>query len=239
MLALLAALPQEIAGLRRNLLIEHDMAIDGWRLTQARHGGRQIMLVQSGVGKERAECAARAVLRLYPVSALVSFGFAGALSEDLAIGDIILCANLQAPQQPKVYRCDAALLDRATLACNGYRVRRGNNITVPAPVRHPQRKRSLAAGFAADTVDMESYWLARAAAEAAVPFLALRAVVDGASDRLPDLQSLLDGEGHWPIALHLLSHPWQLPAMATLARNSRAAATRMTGLLCRLVEQLS
>jgi adenosylhomocysteine nucleosidase len=75
-------------------------------------------------------------------------------------------------------------------------------------------------------VDMESAALARAARDAGVPFLALRAVTDERGHRLPDFDRIMNAAGHLtPGAglVHFVLHPREIPALLRLGPASRRA----------------
>ena len=54
---------------------------------------------------------------------------------------------------------------------------------------------ALASG--ATAVDMESYWIGKAAVERGLPFLSIRAISDSLTAQLPPLERFIDGDGGW------------------------------------------
>ena len=74
---------------------------------------------------------------------------------------------------------------------------------------------------------MEDYWLAEAAEDAGIPFLAVRAVVDTVSLALPPY--VLGLRGHPArAAANVATHPWQLPALLKLRNHMRLAQKSLT-----------
>ena len=61
------------------------------------------------------------------------------------------------------------------------------SLTVDRVIDSPEDKRAAFDRYSVATVNMEDYWAAAAAQEAGVPFLSVRAVLDVAGQRLPDL----------------------------------------------------
>ena len=177
---MLAAMKEEVAGLKRHTVIEKAIAQNGYQVFQGKHGGKEVLLVQTGVGREKAEKAARYVLERFPVTALISFGFAGALTGELGIGDVIVCSTLCCGdgQSDSTCQSDAGLLAQSSQVRGGQARRQGKSVTVAQPASQPEVKRALAQTFQADVVDMESYWIARIAGESRVPFLAVRVISD-------------------------------------------------------------
>jgi adenosylhomocysteine nucleosidase len=88
-------------------------------------------------------------------------------------------------------------------------------------------KQNLRRHTGAVVVDMESVGVAEAAAEAGLPFMAVRAVADTAWFSVPEW--VLGGVGAdgalrpLVVAVGLLARPWALPVVAGLARDSRRA----------------
>lgn len=241
MLALLGALKGEIQDIRRHIVLEEALADFGRPAYKGRYKGKEVVLAQSGIGKARAEQAARFLAERYPAEAIISFGFGGALQKDLKAGDVLLCATLHCGQEVKQDEAesrtpshsDGRLLSLASqaLESTGARFRQGGCVTVERPVLKPEDKEALGRASGADVVDMESYWVARVASERKIPFLALRAVSDAVQDRLPPLDRLLDSEGNWrweKATPYFLVHPKSLVELFALYRSARRARKSLT-----------
>ena len=130
-----------------------------------------------GMGKQRAESAAKAILPRYRLSSVISLGFAGALVDRLRLGDVVLCSAVRHAQDT-VIEADSGLLFQAALASQGAGVTNAVGVTSQAFVSTPEAKRALAVASGAAVVDMESYWIGKEASEAGVPFLSVRAISD-------------------------------------------------------------
>lgn len=241
MIAMVAALNQELAGLKRRTDIEEHVTETGRGIYRGMLSNKEVVLAFTGMGRERAESAAVSVLERYPVGALISFGFAGSLLPGLRIGEIVLCSSLCAGGQKDACQSDAGLLSRSLHIRVDTTVRQGKCVTVDELASPPEVRQALARSFHADVVDMESYWIARIASARRVPFLVVRAISDTPRDVLPPFQRLLDSDGRpqWPkFAPYFLVHPGQIALLARLYRNSRKAETSLTAFLLQLVEQL-
>ncbi len=235
MLALLGALREEIMDIRERMSIDKSLREPGCRLYIGSYGSRPLMLVQSGVGKERAETATRLVLDRYPVAAVVSMGIAGGLNSSLKAGDVFVSRELGygfLPEQAvaTAERClsDAGLAD---LACRAMRARRirfvqGRSLSTLDVVIDPRSKQKLGAVHDAGVVDMESYWVARIATERGVPFLSVRTVSDTSCQRIPDFGRFMKANGSFKpreTCLYFSRHPTHLIDMMRMSRNvSRA-----------------
>ncbi len=240
MLTLIAALKEEVAGLKRRMDIDDTVAENGYQIFHGKHGGKEVLLVQAGMGRKRAEKAVRFILEYYSVSAIVSFGFAGGLTPQLSIGDIVLCSTLCcAGEQLDLYQFEAGLFSRSLQICDGMTAFQGKSVTVAQLASQPEVKRELAQDFQADVVDMESYWIARMAKGEGVPFLSVRAVSDTCKQSLPPIEVFAPDGGPdlRKIAFYSLFHPGQLLTLARLQRNSRIASENLAAFLSRFMER--
>lgn len=196
-------------------------------------GGVDLRL--SGIGPRRAAAAAERLLA-GGATALASWGSAGALAADLTAGALLLPRTVVAADG-EVLAVDAAW-QRRLLDCLAPHlpVATGPLMEVLAVVATPADKESLRRRSGAVAVDMESVALARCARQAGVPFVVVRAVVDGAATALPGVAIVaLDGLGRVrPLRLvaGLLREPRAWPALGHLRRSfGRCQAT-----LARVVE---
>lgn len=236
MIALLAALEGEISTLRRQmaLLPENIAGLDGAAYAGSPQG-RSVLLAWMGMGRSRAERGVQAVLARYPVTAVISIGFSGALEASLPVGDLVLATHLIGvtgadgdPIEPITHRADPALLRAAAeaLGATPLRVAQGTTVTTPGLVDTPARKQELGHRTGAVAVDMESYWIAQVASDRGLPFLALRVISDAQQERLPPLAQIVDESGTPNLrllALHLIREPGSLMALARMARNAGQA----------------
>ncbi|MBI4304223.1 MAG: hypothetical protein HY665_07820 [Chloroflexi bacterium] len=237
MLALLGALKEELAGIKRLMAIEETISEQGCQVYKGKYQGRGILLAQTGMGREKAEFAASFVLQRYPVTTLVSFGFAGALTGELKVGDVILCSTLACgegmPGLHKSCQCDISLVTLLAEAMEekGFSFQLGTSVSVIQPVSSPEAKQALGQTFAADIVDMESYWLARIAADRGIPFLAIRAISDEVSASLAPFDRIMtpDGKWRWQKAVpYYISHPTGVGKLLHLSRDAGRARKSLT-----------
>jgi nucleoside phosphorylase len=228
MLAVFSALEEEISGLRTSMVIEDIDTRDGGRIYRGTYKGRHLLLVTSGVGKRRALAVCRSVLDHYPVTVIVSLGFAGALKPECKTGDMFLCSSMVDAEDASAIRhqTDLRLLSIAQ-ACQLKCLYGGVGVTSNRLVSSPSAKRDLRGTSAADIVDMESYWIAKLAQENGIPFIIGRAVSDADKDTFPNLPSY-----EWKNAVkYFIWHPrqaWYLYRGMKRARKSLTAfATHM------------
>lgn len=181
-------------------------------------------LAVSGMGWERARGAARALMGA-GATALASVGTAGALDPALGCGTIVLPEEVVSLEGPPV---PADPLWRYTLACALPRdqVYGGRLLGTRRPLGSRLDKAIARRVSGAVAVDMESAAVARVAADAGLPFLAIRVIVDTAGEDLPRPVLAASG-GASPSILKLLAGlaraPWETGALIRVAKRFRTA----------------
>lgn len=251
MLALMAAMARETSPMRAGMSVAREVAEPGCRILEGNYRGRGILLVQTGVGRRRAQRAARLALDRYPVGAAVSFGFAGALNGSVRYGDVVVCDALYCGDKQTASSGlapnDCLLPDDflAELAARlpptgGFNVLRTRGVSVSRVVCEAGDKEALGRAFSAGAVDMESFWIAEIARDWNVPFLAVRAISDAADETLPPFNRFMDANGwSWSKALPFFAgHPQQLYRLWRLRSRMRLPARNMTTVLDWLVDNV-
>jgi adenosylhomocysteine nucleosidase len=143
------------------------------------------LLAVSGIGEGAAAAAARRLV-LAGAAGLASFGMAGGLDPALICGAVLLPEEVVARNGAVVsitatewrQRLRAAL-PASCIACGG------KLLTSERPVASLDAKAAAWRESRAAAVDMESAAIAQVAKQAGLPFIALRIIVDTASDQLP------------------------------------------------------
>ena len=185
-----------------------------------------VMLCVSGVGPRRAGLSSRALLGK-GATALVSWGSAGGLSPKLFPGSLILPKTIIASDR-SVYQVDTSWHERFCHRLKGqvdlHTGPLAESVTV---VRTPSEKAILSQQTGAIGVDMESGAVAAVAREERVPFMVVRAVVDGMDTTIPQSTlSALDEFGRLnflKLIQGFLRHPTELFALLRIGRNYRSA----------------
>ncbi len=228
---ILAALPQEYSPIKKLL--------PSWRLVGKRPlkkftcklPGKEIVLIESGMGARSAQEALGAELTGFTPDLLIFSGFAGGLHPDLPVGAVCFTANTREISSAEVFhfRFPDKLIDFMTQ--NGIRPVLGLSAEQPG---NKQTLSALAAGQPA-VLDMETSTLARMAFHNKIPFICFRAVSDGLDDDLGfDLSDIADERGRIRLAgvlAAVIRKPATLKAFYLSWRRSRRAAKN----LCRSV----
>ena len=249
MLIIMGALKEEIKDLLSPMVLDETSSWKGCHFYRGSYKNKGVVLVQTGIGKNQAEEATRFVLDHYPVTALISLGFAGALTENLKIGDIVVCVTLCCageheaipPSKSKYYNSDASLISLAerNVQSKTTSFHQGSSVTVAKPASTQEAKQTLAKTFSADVVEMENYWIAQIASARQIPFIAIRAISDTLQDSLPI--DFIDSHGdiQWKLAIpRLAAHPQNILKLFNLFRNAGQARKNMTIFIDRFIDNL-
>ncbi len=242
MIAVFAAMRLEVEPFLRRLDGQERRRVGAFPITTGRCGGQALLVCCTGVGPRAGEAAA-AVLDAYAPEAVLSVGLGGALSPECRVGDIVLGEwvhrgepGASGQRQQRAVRSDARLLERAQRGAEGGGLRHwtGGSLTVTRLVGEREHKAALRLVSGLDVVEMESYWVGRAARKAGVPFLAVRAISDGADERLPEIASDVGPQGELRVTQVLrfaLSRPADVPVLLRTAVYARRAVRNLTRFL--------
>ena len=180
------------------------------------------IIICHGLGRSAAHASAREAVEK-GAAALLSFGIAGGLDEELHAGSIIVATAVR--EHANISPCDAAWCERlAAHIAHAHKVPLAHSHGVAAS---PSEKQKLRAMTGAAAVDMESYGIAEIAQGLGLPFAALRVVADTAEDSLPGVAIAATApDGHVKVmrsVVGALIHPQQIPALIRLGRRTKTA----------------
>jgi len=153
-----------------------------WRCHAGRLGGRDVVLVESGVGREAARLAARRLIESLHPAWVISAGFAGGLRPELKRGHVVMADTLVDPSGARL-NVGFSIDPKVVAATKGLHV--GPLLTVDELVAKPEEKRKLAELHNACAVDMESFAVAEVCRDLQTRFLSVRVISDSVDDELP------------------------------------------------------
>ncbi len=188
-IALVVALAQERRAVQRALVSVHHRCMREFRALAGELAGRAVVLVQAGIGRDRSRSALLAISSRIRVRAAWSLGFAGGLTDVLHPGDIVCPAVVLQDDGLGGRSMDPAPAHapiRQALAASGIRVDAGALLTVDLALRTPSTKGAAYRRTGAVAVDMEAAGVAEGARSLGIPWLAIKAVVDGVGEPLPE-----------------------------------------------------
>ncbi|HTE19265.1 MAG TPA: hypothetical protein VK689_12900 [Armatimonadota bacterium] len=229
-IALLYAVRQELAPMARVLRPSREKApaLRYYPQFFGEVGGAQVLLAAGGVGARRAAEAADELLQAWTPDLLLMTGVAGALSPELQVGDVIVGDAVETGDA----RLVPSLVPSGDNSTAG--VTAGTLLSIDRVLVTPEEKHA-AAGNGALAVEMETAAVAGVAGARSVPWAAVRAVSDTASEGLPlDFNRLRDPEGDLPtsrVALAALAQPSSIPGLLRLGRNTSTASEALARFL--------
>jgi nucleoside phosphorylase len=141
--------------------------------------GSELLIVKSGIGPVKAAAAIQN-LTATP-AAIISAGTAGALVDDLKVGDLIVSSHtISGDGVGESLASAISLTEPVAAACRsqGSAYRIATIATVKRPVFLREERAILQRATNAHAVDMESHVLAVEADKLGAPFVALRAISD-------------------------------------------------------------
>ena len=230
--AIIAAMPGELKSL-----------VQGWKpmplarprrgafAWQGMMGGAECLAVCAGMGKEAAERACEIAADGAPLNALVSVGWAGALSCGVQPANAYVVNEV----------VDTATGERFSTRSSTQATPATLKLVTIDHVAHPAEKRKLAETYRAVLVDIEAATVARFARTHGIAFYCLKAVSDVAGEVLPDFSRYPDSEGQlrMPALLgHLALHPHYWGGLARMANNGRRGAEEIAAAFGPLMAQL-
>jgi adenosylhomocysteine nucleosidase len=235
--ALIAAMPQEIAPFLHRLGRPEPYRLGILTAYRFHLFDLDCVLVRSGVGLQRAITASRALIQAVRPELLVSFGVAGAFLPGLRVGDVVAVERASLLEDAAAIETYLPLAQMSPLAQQAVSdalqplharfypgailTTRGSQVVPPLP-----------AGVLYPVLDMETAGIAQvAAAEGAVPLLALRAVSDSVDQPLPfDLAGLYDEQQNLRvrrIVAVMIRNPGKLAQSIRVSQNVNRASRNL------------
>jgi adenosylhomocysteine nucleosidase len=231
-IGLIAAMNQESDALLRCVKGAKRIRVGTFRGYTFDLFGQTCVLVTSGMGMRRAGEAARYLVELKEPRLLISLGIAGAVENDLAIGDVVAAGSvcLLVGGIPDLFQPLAAWPEASTramisaLAGRGAHLFAGSAVTTAGSQLVPGRRVEMAH----PVLEMETAGIAQVAAENDLPLLSIRAISDGPSAPIPiNLDEMMDKDANLKVGKLLkavIRHPGILVQSRQLMVNTQRAA---------------
>ncbi len=201
MIGIIGAMDVEVVTLRENM--HNTQAVDkaGMTFYQGILEGKDVVLVQCGVGKVNAAMCTQILCDCFHVKAVINTGVAGSLEAKLDIGDLVVstdamhhdmnCNKLgyltgQVPGMDTLaFQADPHLVDyacKAAEAVNPGHTQKGRVASGDQFVSSKEQKEQIVADTGAVCTEMEGAAIAHTAYRNQVPFVVIRAISDKADD---------------------------------------------------------
>jgi adenosylhomocysteine nucleosidase len=233
-IAIIGAIKDEIAGIKNQMQITHTLH---WKTGNAFVGewqGVPIVLVRSGMGREKARRALIEVSEKWDLKEVISIGYAGALDPSLEVADLVIADKVievdssQPEKEMKSFALEKEIFGTLTA------LRRKILLTVDRPAATPEEKKQLREKYSAVAVDMETSALAEEAEARHLDFFSVRAITDTADQELIDCAHLVEENGDvskLKAGWHVITHPGDLKGLIALGQHAKTATANLTEFL--------
>ena len=202
MIGIIGAMEEEVAELKKDMQIDETIEQAGMVFCKGSLGGKDVVIVRSGIGKVNAGICAQILVDRFGVDTLINTGIAGSLDAQIDIGDMVISTDAlhhdmdatgfgYAPGQiPRMdtlsFKADAKLIELAKESCAkvvpqiGVHV--GRVVSGDQFIADKETKENISTLFAGYCTEMEGAAIAQTAHLNEVPFVVLRAISDKADD---------------------------------------------------------
>jgi len=181
MIAIIAAMPEEVRALQRRLRDRRRMQAGDTSVVLGTLGACPVAVAVVGDGADNARRGTRALVEALAVERALLIGVSGALTPDLDPGALVVA---RAVIGPPTTTAEPALVEQVALATGA---RPGLAVSVPDLVETPGEKERLRQGLPDEPLvaDLESAAVVEVLASVGIPWIVLRAVSDTAWEAIP------------------------------------------------------
>lgn len=225
MIAVTFALPAESSEFLRRLGNKSRADRNDISITRGVIDDCQIEVLHTGVGEKVCRQRVARFLEDQQFDLLISTGFAGALNNELQIGDLLLAKNFSTVDFNERRYFSRVPIHMADL------------LTVPTLIDSSDERTEIGRTSGAAAVDMETEFIARACAAHGIPLLSLRVITDTPREPFPApahvLFDIAKQRTDLPkLARFFLVHPNRIPSLVQFSRKiTRARKILATALV--------
>jgi adenosylhomocysteine nucleosidase len=248
MVLIFHAFGRELAPLRKKLERHWRLAAKNLNGFGGAIAGIEFAAVATGIGPASArDIAARSLAAYSDIDLILTTGVAGALSPNLAVGDIVIANRFILDRADTeggnaVLEVDNSRVEAVQhlLNASGFAVSAGGLLTSPGVVGTPEAKREARRRHGAIAVDMESAAVAFAARESDAPVVCIRAIMDPAEEHVLDGGISSDGRiKPLKAAGSLIRKPSSILRVPRLLRNLTLASRTLAEAIVTIFNHLN
>ena len=248
-IGIIIAMPEEIKPLLKGapqVVREKIGMFPVYRFTQ---NNRQFVIIESGIGADRALAAAQALTEALNPELLISMGFAGGISDGLKAGDIVIGTSFLAHKGERMIEETGvriaplleALVGKTYNA--GFSIAEGTIISTASVQSKTVIAGQIPSYVKRAVVDMETCAIVRFATITRTPLIAIRSISDGLDEELSfSMDEFMDRSMQvnvLKVCLTVVRKPWIIPQLYRLSRNTRKAGKNLGLVFTRLRESLT
>ena len=213
-IGIIGAMDVEVNALREKLENCKKIEINKLTFYEGTCGGKELVIVKSGIGKVNAALCVQILVDKFGVSKVINSGIAGATGDGLKIYDFVISTEAvyhdfdtqffgyklgQVPGMPERFTADIALADAAERAFGkttlgsasggAHKVVRGLIASGDQFIAGGEKKDFIVSNFHPQCVEMEGCAIAHACYNNNVPFVIIRCMSDTADDSVKETYS--------------------------------------------------
>ena len=195
MIGIIGAVVEEAEAIKKEIKEIKETVISGISFFTGKFNDKDVVFVQSGIGKVNAAITATLLIEKFKVSEVIFSGVAGSLDERLKVGDVVIGHDIvqhdvdatafgyKMGQIPQMKESDKELVEKAgNINDFDHRIFFGRILTGDQFVSKKDVKIRRGKDFEALCVDMESGAVAQVCTRLGVKFLIIRSISDSITD---------------------------------------------------------
>jgi nucleoside phosphorylase len=232
MIAVTFALPAESSEFLSRLRNRSRADRNGITTIRGKIDDREVEVLHTGVGEKVCRQRLGKFLENQQFDLLISAGLAGALNDELEVGDLLLAKNFSTLE-----------LNEKRSSVSRLPIHMADLLTAPTLIDSSDERSKLARTSGAAAVDMETEFIARACAAHGIPLLSLRVITDTTREPFPApahvLFDIAKQRTELPkLATFFLTHPNRIPRLIHFARKIAHARKTLADALVAIVREL-
>lgn len=205
LIGIIGAMEPEVALLKQQISNGRTEQLGGYTFLLGELAGKQVVLVQSGIGKVAAAVATTLMICQFKPDCIINTGSAGGFDPELSVGDVVISTEVrhhdvdvtafgyemgQVPQMPPAFLAHPALVRAAeqSIAALGFcKTKKGLIATGDSFMCDPERIGKTRSQFPAMlAVEMEGAAIAQSCYMLQTPFVVIRSLSDIAGKESPE-----------------------------------------------------
>jgi len=197
---IIGAMDEEIQILKEEMNIINSKSIAGMEFYNGNLENQEVVLVRCGIGKVNAAICTQIMSSFFKVSHIINTGVAGAIKDDLMVGDIVISSDViqhdfdatgfgyalgEIPRlDTYIFKADKNLIEKAYNASKlknlNHKTYIGRILSGDVFVANPEKKEFLWNTFEGYCTEMEGAAIGHTAHLNNIPFVIIRAMSDKA-----------------------------------------------------------
>jgi adenosylhomocysteine nucleosidase len=201
-IGIIGAMEEEVQSLIDFMDVEEKKEISSMVFYRGKLGKKEVVVVQSGIGKVNMAVCTQILVDIYHVNQLINTGIAGGLYQDINIGDIVISSDTlqhdmdatgfgyklgEIPRmESSIFQADEELVKLAKEVCEevnpDIQCFIGRVVSGDQFISSSEKKKELIDVFQGYCAEMEGAAMAQVAYLNKIPFVILRAISDKADN---------------------------------------------------------